>query len=92
MYGGPRPWEVIFPASWTSDAMYWLNKSNAPFVVVDKRMAELPPQMDFRFQRNEPPNSFSDRPIPVASVEKFDRLPALDRIYELWKYPHLSPQ
>ena len=82
MYGGPRPWEVFFPASWTSDALYWLGDSDAPFVVVDKRMAELLPQMDFRFQRNEPSNTFSNRPIPVESVEKFDELPALDRIYD----------
>src|SRR4030067_1558574 len=82
MYGGPRPWEVFFPASWTSDALYWLGDSDAPFVVVDKRMAELLPQMDFRFQRNEPSNTLSNRPIPVESVEKFDELPALDRIYD----------
>lgn len=82
MYGGPRPWEVFFPTSWTSAPLSWLEKANAPFVVVDKRMAELPPQMDFRFQRDEPPNNFSDRPLPVQSVNKFDELPSSDRIYD----------
>ena len=82
MYGGPRPWEVFFPATWTPDALHWLEDSNASFVVIDKRMAELPPQMDFRFQRNEPSSTFSDRPIPVEFVEKFDSLPTLDRIYD----------
>ena len=82
MYGGPRPWEVYFPVSWTPQALDWLEDANAPFVVVDERMAELPPQMDFRFQRNEPTNAFSSQPIPVQAVQKFDQLPGLDRIYD----------
>ena len=82
MYGGPRPWEVFFPTSWTSDALYWLENARAPFIVVDKRLAELPPQMDFRFQRDEPASSFSDKPLPAGSVEKYDGLSRLDRIYD----------
>jgi len=82
MYGGPKPWEVYLPTSWTSSALNWLERANAPFVVVDKRMAELPPQMDFRFQRGEPLNTYSDRPLPLDSVEKFDGLSQLDRIYD----------
>ena len=82
MYGGPKPWEVFFPTSWTSEPLSWLDKANAAFVVVDKRMAEMPPQMDFRFQRDEPPNTYSDRPLPIQSVEKFDELLSSDRIYD----------
>jgi hypothetical protein len=82
MYGGPKPWEVFFPISWTPGALLWLEKANAPFVVVDKRMAEMPPQMDFRFQRDEPSNNYVDRPLPRSSVEKFDELPRSDRIYD----------
>lgn len=82
MYGGPRPWEVYLPTSWTSDALHWLEDAEAPFVVVDKRMAELSPQMAIRFQDGEPVIDYSDRPMPAASVEKFDELARLDRIYD----------
>jgi len=68
--------------SWTSDALYWLENAKAPFIVVDKRLAELPPQMDFRFQRDEPASNFSNKPLPASSVDKYDGLPRLDRIYD----------
>ena len=82
MYGGPRPWEVYLPTSWTPDVLYWLEDADARFVVVDKRMAEVSPQMTIRFQGGEPTSAYSDRPIPAASVEKFDELAQLDRIYD----------
>ncbi|MFN2197810.1 MAG: hypothetical protein ACK2UW_16945 [Anaerolineales bacterium] len=82
MLGGPRPWEVFLPTTWTAEAQYYLQAADAPFIVVDKRMAELPPQMDTRFQRGEPPLAYSDRPLPVESILKFDDLASLDRIFD----------
>lgn len=82
MLGGPRPWEVFLPTSWTEEAVYWLEQAEAPFVVVDKRMAELAPQMDIRFQRGEPTLDYTDRPLPAESIVKFDQLSQLDRLYD----------
>lgn len=82
MLGGPRPWEVFLPTSWTADALYWLEQAKAPFIVVDQRMAELPPQMDIRFQRGEPPIEYSNQPLPKESIRKFDDLTQLNRIFD----------
>jgi hypothetical protein len=78
---GYRPWQVFDSKRLTARGLYELDRSRTNFVVVDERVAESPPFGGYYFAPDEPIPSWRP-PMPRAFLEKFDRDPRFDRVYD----------
>lgn len=80
---------IPFFAETPGEAAQYLVGTDTEYVVVDRRISELPPRYGYYFSDAELfvpeaqiPGRASSDPLPVALLDKFDRVPYLDRIYD----------
>lgn len=81
-------WTPFFAETPTEVGQY-MTGTGTDYIVVDRRISELPPRYGYYFSDAElylPEAQGSGRaigdPLPVALLDKFDRVPSLDRIYD----------
>ena len=64
------------------DELDLLRRAEIRYVVVDFRLARDPPIYSYYFESAEPDAGNHTTPMPLASLQKFDTLPGVARIYD----------
>ena len=59
-----------------------LRDGHIDYVVVDLRLAQAPPVYPYYFEQSEPDGGSHTTPVPLVSLQKFDSLPGVLRIYD----------
>ena len=79
---GARPWLVFFPRQITPSVMTELNRDDVQFLVVDRRTTADLPRTGWYYSSNEPGAGTRSGPIPTESLDKFERSPAFETVYD----------
>jgi hypothetical protein len=73
---------VMFAPRVGPDELDLLRRARIRYVVVDFRLARDPPIYSFYFESAEPDAGNHTTPMPLASLQKWDTLPGVARIYD----------
>jgi len=73
---------VMFAPRIGPEELDLLRRAAIRYVVVDFRLARDPPLYKYYFESAEPDAGNHTTPMPLASLEKFDALPGVARIYD----------
>lgn len=73
---------IFLSSSLGQDERRLLEDGRVRFLAVDRRLSTSRPVRGFYFEPWEPLRGKYDAPIPIESLTKFDRHPAVDRIYD----------
>jgi hypothetical protein len=73
---------VMFAPRIGPDELDLLRRAQIRYVVVDFRLARDPPIYKYYFESAEPDGGNHTTPMPLASLQKFDGLPGVARIYD----------
>jgi hypothetical protein len=79
---GARPWRIFFPRSITQPVLTELDRDRVRFLVIDRRITEQVPIVDWYYSPNEPQSGTRTEPLAKASLDKFASSPLFDRIYD----------